>query len=416
MTDFVGQNRAFWQSHPALQPFIAAGRVDFADFDAEHSDQPLVLGLSGQVLTPESVKNPVAVLANYFFNVLPSDLFHIHTGAAYESLATLYSTQIEPDLSDPVLFKRLDVTYDDSDTIASADYYDDPDFNHVLQRYVTDLDNTMLLYPMLALQVIRQFNVLSKGRLLLIIAEKGHERLADLSDHGNPGIAIQGGFSLMVNMHALEQYVKRLGGTVLNPAHHSLALSIVVYLNGQPVDGYFDTKLAYKSAIEQYGPDDLFVIKKFIEAHFAELTLEQILAYMRQSEWDGYVFLSCFSALIRKLGNYPNPLREDIHNTVVNIWARYFHIGEKQDLPFALATTLHLTQYYDEAVQLFEQSLALYGPDPNTFYNLASCYYELGNPARSLEYLDQTLAFDPDFASAHLLREQIELDQGRMSH
>lgn len=36
MTDFTQNNFRFWEAHPGLRPFIEAGRLDLAIFDAVH--------------------------------------------------------------------------------------------------------------------------------------------------------------------------------------------------------------------------------------------------------------------------------------------------------------------------------------------------------------------------------------------
>ena len=407
MTDFVGQNSAFWQSHPALQPFIASGRVDIADFDAEQLDKPLYLRLSAETLTTASVKNPVAVLANYFFDVLPADLFRLRQGALYETLVTVTSDQTEPNLADSDIIKRMGVSYDDVEPALVESYYTDPILNQVLFGYRDQLGDTMLLIPALGAQDIGQFNRLANGRLMLVMCEKGHSQLTDLAKIGSPGIAVQGGFSLMVNIHAIRQYVQQLGGEVLDPTHRSPTLYTAALLTGQTGTNYFDARLAYKQTFDENGPADFFLIKKLIESHCAELSLEQILAYLRQSQWDSYVFHRCFPTLMKRLESYPLPLREDVRNAIANIWDIYFHLNDPQDLPFCLATTLQLIGDFPGAIKLFEQSLSLYGDDPNTFYNLAACSLELEQFALTLDYLNKTLSIAPDFESALAMREHV---------
>lgn len=73
MTDLPEANLAAWQANERLQPFIENGRLDFAAFDLER-DTEVRLRRSGAVLSPGSVANPVAVLANYAFDSTTQDL------------------------------------------------------------------------------------------------------------------------------------------------------------------------------------------------------------------------------------------------------------------------------------------------------------------------------------------------------
>ncbi|HUE95068.1 MAG TPA: hypothetical protein VMN39_00320, partial [Longimicrobiaceae bacterium] len=64
MTDFTETNLRAWAEHPALQPFVAEGLLDFARFDAER-DRELTLLHSGTVLAPGTATGPIVAIANY---------------------------------------------------------------------------------------------------------------------------------------------------------------------------------------------------------------------------------------------------------------------------------------------------------------------------------------------------------------
>src|SRR5262249_55039171 len=79
MTDFSQATLDAWQSQPQLQPWVEAGRLDFARFEAGQ-DQSLTLIQGGETLAAETLKNPLAVVANYFFDSLPQDAFYLEEG------------------------------------------------------------------------------------------------------------------------------------------------------------------------------------------------------------------------------------------------------------------------------------------------------------------------------------------------
>ncbi len=105
MTDFVEENLDNWAEVECLQRFIAAGLLDFAVLDAEHSSQAITLKHAKvpchrrhrvcvavsthdallpaaccplladhqTVLSPETIVNPVVLICNYVFDSLPQD-------------------------------------------------------------------------------------------------------------------------------------------------------------------------------------------------------------------------------------------------------------------------------------------------------------------------------------------------------
>ena len=69
VTDFTQANIDFWKGHPSFQPLLAAGLVDFALFNAE-SDDVIKLQVGGEVLSAETLANPVIAICNYVFDTL----------------------------------------------------------------------------------------------------------------------------------------------------------------------------------------------------------------------------------------------------------------------------------------------------------------------------------------------------------
>ncbi|HMA37215.1 MAG TPA: SAM-dependent methyltransferase, partial [Chloroflexia bacterium] len=152
LTDFAARTVAYWQAHPALQPFVAAGVLDFACYDLER-DQHLTLLHSGVVLAPGTVANPLVVLANYFFDSLPQDAFCVGDGRLCESLVTLTSPTPEPEPPGLGILERVRVIYRPQP--APAPYYDDPDLDAILQAYPAQVAATTWLFPSVALRGLR---------------------------------------------------------------------------------------------------------------------------------------------------------------------------------------------------------------------------------------------------------------------
>jgi tetratricopeptide (TPR) repeat protein len=409
MTDFAEQNIDYWRAHASLQPFVEQGVLDFARFDAEQ-DCELKLYHGGETLTAESVKNPMVVLANYFFDSIPQDVFYIEGGQLHECLVTLSSSQEETNLDDPEILDRIQIAYENHPT--SPEYYDDPDLNRILQDYQQRLAGTTILFPCAALQCIRRLRQLSTGRMLLLSGDKGYIKEEALLGRGEPELNLHGSFSMMVNYHAIGQYFQNHGGHVLHAAHRHNSINICAFLLGDHPHDYVETRQAFIETIENCGPDDFYTLAKGVAKNYDALTLEQLLSLLRLSGWDAKIFRESFPALLNHVESAPPPLKQELYCALQQVWDNYYHIGEEHDLAFYMAMLLYGMQYYPEALEHFQRSLRLYGPDPSTFYNMAMCHYNLRQLEAALEYINQTLELDSTFEAAKAarikLRSEIE--------
>lgn len=407
MTDCAERNVEFWDSHPALQSFVEQGVLDFACYDANRDDH-IRLRYSGEPLSAETVTNPIVVISNYFFDSIPQDVFAIEDGQLYERLITLSTSQAETSDDDPDLLNRIRVFYEDNPT--KAHYYDDPDFDGILQGYQQRLAGATVLFPIAALKCIRHLRLLSNGRLLLLSADKGYIKEESFLRSVEPEMNLHGSFSMMVNYHAIAQYFQNQGGRALQTSHRDANLNICAFLLGN-AGGSVETQMAYHEAIEKGGPDDFYTLKRGIEKHYDDLLLEELTALLRLSNWDSKTFLDSFPALLNRVESASESLREELYIAIQIVWENYYHIGEERDIAFCIAMLLYGMNYYLEALMYFDHSLRLYGPDPSTLYNMAMCHYSLGQLEQANECVDLTLELDPAFAAAKtmLIKIQSEL-------
>ncbi|HEX7181516.1 MAG TPA: tetratricopeptide repeat protein [Thermoanaerobaculia bacterium] len=403
LTDFTESNLDHLRNHPDLQPFVESGVLDFARYNAGE-DAEIRLSHSGEVLSPQTLRNPLIVLANYVFDGIPQDVFSVRGGQLHECLLTLTAPEGEPDLEDPGLLERIEASWEEH--TAPDTYYGDPELDRILQEYAEGLDNTTFLFPCAAIRCVRHLARLSDNRLLLLSGDKGYSREELLAERGEPALAFHGSFSMMVNYHALGRWFVHQGGELLNTTHLHSSLVIVAGLLGTPPGGLIETRLAFGDAIERMGPDDFFELKKSVERGYDELSLEGLLAWLRLSGWDSHILLGCFPALIKQVGEASDILRSEVYRAVHEIWKAYFPLRESQDLPFHLGVLLCEIQCYEDALPFFHQSIALYGPNPATVFNQGLCLFHLGNPEAALAHAERSLEGAPDFEPAQALRDE----------
>ncbi len=422
MSDFTSQNLDYWKQHPRLQPFLEQNLLDFALFDAQQ-DTEITLQNSGDILTAEILKNPLIAIANYFFDCLPQDIFTLEGGKLHETLVTLSLPEskstpkpnAEPDSpldlkklisQKKELLKHLNISYEDRPI--TTDYYPDSDFNQILEYYQPKLTDTTLLFPITALNCLRQLHHLSNSRMLFISADKGYSREEDLLFRGKPNLARHGNcFSMMVNYHAIGKYAEQLQGEFLTPSHRHNSIKICTCLFNPDTYPYLETHHAIEEHLIDSSPDDFFALKKGIEQHYHSLPFPQIIAYLRLSGWDYKIFLDCFPVILTHLETAPENQWGELFSAIQHIWDNYYPIGEQKDLPFYLGMLLYNMEYYPEALEFLQHSRQLYGDDASTLYNMGMCYYRLRQLAQALDCINQTLELDREFEAAKGLRIKI---------
>ncbi|MFL6263334.1 MAG: hypothetical protein ACJ76Y_26865 [Thermoanaerobaculia bacterium] len=404
MTDFTEKNLEPLRRHPALQPWIEQGILDFARYDAS-ADGEIRLERSGEVLGPWSLRNPLVVLANYVFDGIPQDAFAVRGGRLHELLATLTVPDEEEDLEDPTILQRVEVSWEERP--AADEPYGDPELDSILKEYAQGLSDTAVLFPIAAIRCLRHLGRLADSRLLLVSGDKGYCREELLAGRDAPVLSIHGSFSLMVNYHAMGRWLAHQGGEILCTSHIHSSLCVVAGLLGTPPGGSIETRLAFDEAIERTGPDDFFDLKVGFGHAYDDLTLEHLLAWVRLSGWDASVLLGCWPALMKHAPAAAGVFRLEIYRTVHEVWGHYFPLSEARDLAFHLGVLLCEIDCHGDALPFFHESMAVYGPNPATIFNVGLCLYHLGHLEEARQHVNQALEGAPDFEPAIELRKEI---------
>ena len=408
MTDLSERNLEFWQSHPRLQPFLEEGLLDIARFDAERDEQ-LVLRRGGTVLAPGSLGNPLALVANYFFDSISQDAFTVtEDGGLLECLVSVTAPQPEPRLDAPDLLDRVTVSFEDHPVQGAA--YDDPELDRIVEHYREHLSEATVQIPSTALRCIRRLQRLSGDRLLLLSGDKGQASQEELQERW-PGIGLtrhSGAFSLMVNFDAIGQYFRNRDGHVLRPVHRHIDLHVGAFLLGQPPDGHGETELAYEEAIERSGPDDYSTLLKCFENALGSMTLEELLATLRWSGWDSGIMMNAFPMLMAQVESASLPLQNEVCWAIQQVWEKSYVLDGEDELAFHLGMLLYAMGRSADAVTFFEHSLRLDPDGPGALYNLGLCHVQLRQDAQAKECFERALAVDPGLTQAQEMLAQLQ--------
>lgn len=404
LTDTADANLAFWRGHPGFEPFFADGRLDLARFDVT-SPGSLALEVSGDVIGPGSLAHPLLVVANYLFDSVPQDLFHVRDQRVHACRVSL-AVDTAPDALDVAeLLDRLQLHYDEEEAAAP---YEEPWLQRLISFYQQRLHNAYVLFPAVGLRCVRTLAGLSAHGAMVLSADKGHHRLAELEGLAAPRLVRHGSVSLSVNYHAFVQDCLDDGGLALLPADQHASIDVIglLWLEDAPAHG--ETQSAYRRHVQEFGPDSFYCITKHARPTIPGMTVGDILAYLRLGRYDSHQFGRYLPRLLELAPALDAGARLDVIAAIERVWEMYFPLGEDLDLANKIAELLYALDDYAGALDYFERSVAIYGADTGTLYNIAACHHLLGAHDVAAAVLRQVLDYEPDNDAARRLLTECE--------
>jgi hypothetical protein len=418
LTDFHRAKLEDWRSHPSLAPYLDDGSVDLAVLEVGAAPEAHLM-LDGRNLSEVAGDGPRVLLANYVLDSVPQDAFAVRRGDLHELLVSVEAPgepsseatgrgASEAPALDPDVLPDLRITWSAAHVAGSC--YDDPDLDAVLDHYTATLDDTTVLMPVAAVDLVRSFAQLAPGPALVIAADKGHLHHADLYGQPEPGVAVHGGcFSLMVNFDAIRRVVERRGGVALYPRERPSSLAVVAYAFG--LEQPSATTGAFRRHVAERGPDDVFALRSSLSAALDHLELDQVMAYVRAYLADSTVLLECFPRLLDLATDAPEAARLDLHRLVNQVWEEYFPIGEPADLALCLGLLLAAIDRQREALDFFAESRRALGPTPTAVYAEALARLALRELDVASKLADEALALEPGFSAARRLKATLAAQQ-----
>jgi tetratricopeptide (TPR) repeat protein len=404
MTDLVPANVEAWRSRDLFKPFLEAGLLDFATFDLER-DQQIALVHSGETLSPDTLHNPLALIANYVFDTTAQDAFWVTEGELKEGLVTTTSSQREEGARDPEVLKRVTTRYEQRPV--GNEYYEDEAMNRVLAAYRTRLGNTSFLFPIGALGGIRNLMHLAGGRLLLLSGDKAYTHEDELIGRGDPHMTLHGAtFSMMVNFHAIGLYFRERGGSALHSASRDKRLKVSAFLMGAPDSEFGETRSAFQEAVDAFGACEYYALAAGIRKELPAPSLDVLLALLKLGEWDPQLIYHFAGPLADHAKTASGPARSELVQALRQAWDHFYPMDK--DLPFEMGRIYAGLDRPLEALRFYLESVKLYKDHPVTLFNAGLCLYSLHRPREALTLMEQALELREGYAPAEEWRARIQ--------
>lgn len=391
MTDFTESNLKYWDSHHALQKYLQNGMLDFAIFNMEE-DTTIHLRKAGTVLTEGSIKNPMTVIANYIFDTVSHDAFTVSNGKVKASLVSLTTYHENMKNGKAVDWEQVKIDHNAVDI--DEHYYDDENFNAVVNSYANLLSNSHILIPIAGLRTIRNLKKLSNGKMLLLSTDKGYTHLEELDHLDHPHLAFHGSFSMMVNFHAIAKYFEQCGGTALLQSLRT-GIKTCAFTSGIDLKEFPELDFALWEHVERLSPGDYFILHRNISENFQHCILNTLAAHLAFTDWDPHIYQKLSKQINEQITSAESVTVEYLTSHMPNLAENFYYLPKGYDVMFDIGILFHTLRRYADAAKYYKLSEHYFGEQFGLAYNIGLCLYNTGEMQEALTYFRRALKLDP---------------------
>lgn len=392
LTDIVEDDLDFFCNHPQFEDYFKNGYLDVSYFNAGDTVE-LVLRKCGKTIIKNSLNQSTVVIANYFFDSIPTDLFQIKGNEVLECQIGLQN--LNGEVQEIGSIENIKIEY--KKTKASDNYYSNSIYNDIVQSYKPLFEDSHIYFPNVGFDCLNRINDFSSKGMMLLSIDKGIHDLIEMKKIEEPELVIHGSFSIWVNYHAFAQYCKRLGGLPFMPAFAANSLECVCLLFETEHDKFEEVNNAYERFVNDFGPDDFNTLKLLSYDKITNLSTQEVIAMLRLSNYDSTIFKNYLPKLKALSKDLSMRDRRRLGQTMHQVWRMYYSIGEPFDLPFEIGGFFYDLSFREEALFYFEQSIKLFGPKPDTYYNMVMCHYQLRQDAKLVSLIAEAKKAFPDY-------------------
>lgn len=394
LTDIVEKNLDFFISHPQFQSYLKEGKLDVAYFDATKSDQ-FELRYSQKSITKHSLKQASIIIANYFFDSIPTDVFQFIDKDIYACNVKNVTPEKQGD-NDTNILNDIQLLY--KKELLTKPYYTQQYLNEILHSYKSKFENTHIFFPVVGLECIERILDLSMDApTVLLCIDKGYQNIKSIDNHKEPDLISHGSFSTAVNFNIYSNYCKLKNGIALNSQFASESAHCICYIFKKEDQQFLSIQSAFENHINTFGPDDFNSIKHFALNNAESQNLIEIISFIRLSNYDSTMLVKYLPRIKALIQNISMDDRGRIFQTLNEVWKRYFTIGEKLDLSFEMACMYQDLSYYPQAVFLYSKSTQWYGDKPDNYFNTALCLYQMRKDEEFKRVINKGKSLFPDY-------------------
>ncbi|OGT51857.1 MAG: hypothetical protein A3E84_05705 [Gammaproteobacteria bacterium RIFCSPHIGHO2_12_FULL_42_13] len=386
MSDVTSVSFDFWEKHAAFQPYIASGVLDFSIYDLYH-DTEIHLYRSRKTITSAQLINPLIVIGNYIFDTIATDIFTVENGELYEEKVSFVSPEDNLQQSAPKRWDKVIMHYHRA--LVKEAYYHNA-LDKILFDYQKNLVDTHFQFPIAVLNALARFKTLSRDRFLLVSSDKAYTSLEELDHCDYPALEFHGSFSVMVNYHAVREFLNmNQGDSLLQPFRRHISTG--AFACGFQFSDFPRFKLVADSAIHAFTATDYFILYDHFVSHPEQFPLEVIASYLNLSQWDAYLFDLSIGRLSDLTDKGDPEVIAFLCNHMTCIADNFYYLPNATDTFFNIGLFFQNCGRYTEALPYYQRSLQQFGDHYAVFFNMGMCYHSLHQQAEAVRCLEKSL-------------------------
>lgn len=377
LTDIAKENFSFWQGHSLLKKYFQTGILDFCYYHHTQKEEPLILELCAEKISFGG-QNPVVVIANYFFDTIPQDLFRIRDGILEEGLITLYSSKEFDNKEDPEIINHLSwqisfVPIEQTDNLFS----NAPQHRELLLRHQQNFENATFLFPSGGLDVLDYFKSLSNSNMLLIAGDQGVATVEQMQAW-EPKLSLHGSFSIAVSYYILATYFEENYGIPLLTEMSDPAFVVMAGILSQDNRSFYETEYAFKNFIDVFEPQDYWHLGMELEKTPA--TLEAILLFVKLGKFDPMNVYGFYENIRKELPFATAVQKKRLAYTLTKVEENFYPVASEDGAFIAnLGVLFFEMAHYKEALALFQKAMQYEGNKDYLQRNIQACLAKISS-------------------------------------
>lgn len=402
ISDYTTESILKLKQHPWYADFVKEGVVDFSVLDCESTDT-ITLELANKKLTPDSLKNPLFLVANYVFSSLRNDAIRVENGSLSRVLLSLQCPQ--DNAADLVnIIPHLQFSWHRGELPSSVLETYNEDLQAAIERYRTEISNGTVLLPVAAVVFLSRCLTLSRNRLVVLCGDIGAHAINKVATSQNPYVSVHGSFSLSTNFHAIDVFVERHKGHIFKSPYLE-GFNNTVYVMGIDLHTLPTMRWMIHHAFSTYVPESFNTTQKCLkEESSPSPSVAAVISVLRLARFDTDVFMKFKQVLIER-GGYAGSspaTRKDILYDLSGVRNQYYPIKSTYDVCFELARIHMGIKEYDTAIKLFSDSNANCADHHVTWHNMGMCYEYKGDIENAKKCYQKSLELKPSYRESKL--------------
>lgn len=390
LTDCAARNIEFYETHAAFKSLLSEGTLDFAKYEAG-VDKVLELRHSGEIIDSDHPTEHLIVIGNYFFDSLPMDVWHVQD----QRLSAFWPSILVNDsgkqftMDQPEILEHLDLQWEHREATPE---YDNPLWNSMAHQLAVEIQSGTFMLPIGALACLEELETWSQKPFFLLTTDKGYPKADDYVDRGPPTLIQHGCFSFNLNFVALQKWFEAKAGSSFLPDCRDGLIETACFATQYTKADLNSVDFEF-SGLRQFTPAEFHQVTRRCEN--ASSDLFTALSYLKLSCYDPITLHRLRRQIRTGIPDADSIELKLLQETLAQVRANFYHLNDF-DIPFDLGLIYQNLGDYETAVELYHESILLFGENAITFYNLANCYEKLGQPRLALQYIDKTINLEPD--------------------